>query len=111
MLRKVPSKMNEKPKILIIGAGVSGLSAGIYAQMNGFQTTIYEMHNIPGGLCTAWRRRGYIFDGAVRYLAGVNPNTKSHQLWDELKILQDTPIHYYDEFVCIEGRDGRKLHL
>jgi phytoene dehydrogenase-like protein len=103
--------MNEKPKILIIGAGVSGLSAGIYAQMNGFQTTIYEMHKIPGGLCTAWRRRGYVFDGAVRYLAGVNPNTKSHQLWDELQILQDTPIHYYDEFVCIEGRDGRKLHL
>jgi phytoene dehydrogenase-like protein len=103
--------MDTKPKILIIGAGVSGLSTGIYAQMNGFQTIIYEMHNIPGGLCTAWRRRGYVFDGAVRYLAGVNPNTKSHQLWEELQILQDTPIHYYDEFVCIEGRDGRKLHL
>ena len=103
--------MNKKQKILIIGAGVSGLSAGIYAQMNGFQTTIYEMHNIPGGLCTAWRRRGYVFDGAVRYLAGVNPESKNHQLWDELNILQDTPIYYYDEFVCIEGRDGRKLHI
>ncbi len=103
--------MAEKTKILIIGAGVAGLSAGIYAQMNGFESTIYEMHSIPGGLCTSWKRRGYTFDGAVRYLAGVNKQSKGYQLWEELGILQDTPIHYYDEFVCIEGSDGRKLHL
>jgi phytoene dehydrogenase-like protein len=103
--------MSKEQKILIIGAGVSGLSAGIYAQMNGFNTTIYEMHSIPGGLCTSWRRRGYVFDGAVRYLANVNPATKGYQLWEELGILADTPIHFYDEFICIEGQGGRKLHL
>jgi phytoene dehydrogenase-like protein len=93
----------KKPKILIIGAGVADLSAGIYAQMNGFESTIYEMHRIPGGLCTSWRRRGYIFDGAVRYLTSLCPNTKGNQLWAELGILDDTPIHFYDELVCIEG--------
>ena len=103
--------MREKPKLLIIGAGVSGLSAGIFAQMNGFDSIIYEMHRIPGGLCTSWRRRGYVFDGAVRYLANVNPATEGYQLWEELGILTDTPIHFYDEFICIEGQDGRKLHL
>lgn len=103
--------MNNTPKILIIGAGVAGLSAGIYAQMNGFTSTIYEMHDIPGGLCTSWQRRGYTFDGAVRYLAGVNPDVKGYQLWEELGILKDTDFYFYDEFVCIEGRDGRKLHL
>ena len=103
--------MTENPKVLIIGAGVAGLSAGIYARMNGFDSTIYEMHTIPGGLCTSWRRRGYIFDGAVRYLANVNPDTKGYQLWEELGILRETDIHYYDEFACIEGDDGRKLHL
>lgn len=103
--------MSSQNKILIIGAGVAGLSAGIYAQMNGFDTTIYEMHSLPGGLCTSWRRRGYTFDGAVRYLAGVNPKTKGYQLWEELGILKDTPIHFYEEFVAIEGRDGRTLHL
>lgn len=103
--------MSPHTKIVIIGAGVAGLSAGIYAQMNGFETTIFEMHSLPGGLCTSWRRRGYTFDGAVRYLAGVNPQTKGYQLWEELGILKDTPIHFYDEFVAIEGRDGRTLHL
>jgi phytoene dehydrogenase-like protein len=103
--------MQKTKKILIIGAGVAGLSAGIYAQMNGFESTLYEMHRIPGGLCTAWRRRGYVFDGAVRYLTSLCPNTKGNQLWEELGILGDTPIHFYDELVCIEGQDGRQLHI
>jgi len=103
--------MNNQPKVLIIGAGVAGLSAGIYALLNGFKATIYEMHSIPGGLCTSWRRRGYVFDGAVRYLANVNPKTKGFQLWEELGILEETAFHFYEEFNCIEGDDGRKLHL
>lgn len=103
--------VKNKPKILIIGAGVAGLSAGIYAQMNGFDSVIYEMHSIPGGLCTAWRRRGYVFDGAVRYLANVDPAVSGYQLWQELKVLKDTPIHFYEEFICIEGQHGRELHL
>ena len=49
--------------IIIIGAGLAGLSAGIYAQMNGYQSQIFEMHNLPGGLCTAWKRKEYIIDG------------------------------------------------
>ena len=40
-------------KVLIIGAGVSGLSVGCYLQMNGFDTELFEMHGLPGGVCTA----------------------------------------------------------
>lgn len=39
--------MNSNTKendIIIIGAGFAGLAAGIYAQMNGYQTQIFEMH-------------------------------------------------------------------
>lgn len=34
--------------IIIIGAGIAGLAAGCYAQMNGYQTQIFEMHDRPG---------------------------------------------------------------
>jgi len=54
-----------KKKIAIIGAGIAGLSAGAYAQMNGFDSTIYESHNLPGGLCTSWKRGDYTFDGCI----------------------------------------------
>jgi phytoene dehydrogenase-like protein len=38
--------LNDKP--IIIGARFAGLAAGVYAQMNGYRTRIYEMHSQPG---------------------------------------------------------------
>lgn len=39
----------EDKSIIIIGAGIAGLSAGCYGQMNGYHTRIFEMSNSPGG--------------------------------------------------------------
>ncbi|MFC1501872.1 NAD(P)-binding protein [bacterium] len=33
-------------KIGIIGAGISGLCAGSYLQMNGYETEIFELNNL-----------------------------------------------------------------
>lgn len=74
--------------ILIIGAGIAGLSTGCYAQMNGFSTQIFEMHDKPGGLCTAWRRKGYTFDYCIHNLAGTAPNSPYYRMWRELGALR-----------------------
>ena len=62
--------MSKNKKVVIVGAGVSGLSAGIYAQLNGFDSQIVEMHSIAGGICTAWYRKGYKFDYSIQWLVG-----------------------------------------
>ena len=103
--------MKHTSRLLIIGAGTAGLSAGIYARLNGLDPLILEMHKLPGGLCTAWCRRGYTFDGAVRSIASSYEGGNPHQLWQELGILQNADFYYYDEFICIEGQDGRQLHF
>jgi phytoene dehydrogenase-like protein len=51
----------ETPKALIIGGGIAGLCAGVYLRRNGFETEILEMHTIPGGLATGWRKGGFTF--------------------------------------------------
>ena len=48
-------------KKIMICAGVSSLSAGCHAQMSEVDTEIFEMHNLPGGQCTAWSRGGLGF--------------------------------------------------
>ena len=60
-------------KLVVIGAGISGLSAGIYAARAGFDVTIVEQHNIPGGLSTSWSRKGYYFEGGMHWLTGSSP--------------------------------------
>ena len=46
-------------KIIIIGAGVAGLAAGICAQADGHQATVFERHFRAGGNLTGWDRNGY----------------------------------------------------
>jgi phytoene dehydrogenase-like protein len=70
--------------IIIIGAGMGGLAAGIYGQRNGFQTQIFEMHTLPGGQCTAWKRKGYTFDICIHHLFGCDPSSRIYDLWQEL---------------------------
>jgi phytoene dehydrogenase-like protein len=77
--------------IMITGAGIAGLSAGCYAQMDGYRTQIFELHNIPGGLCTAWKRQGYVCDGCGHDLAGATLNSKLYGLWEELPVGMEDP--------------------
>ena len=48
-------------KILIIGGGIAGLCAAVYAQRSGYQAEVFEMHDSAGGLATSWRRGEYTF--------------------------------------------------
>jgi phytoene dehydrogenase-like protein len=97
----------ENKSIIIIGAGFAGLSAGIYAQMNGYKTQIFEMHSLPGGLCTAWKREGYTIDGCIHWLVGSNPETAMYRYWLEVGIAQDREFINSDEYMRYEGDDGR----
>jgi phytoene dehydrogenase-like protein len=40
-------------KVIIIGAGISGQATGCYAEINQYDSEIFEMHNLPGGLYSA----------------------------------------------------------
>ncbi len=75
--------------ITIIGAGIAGLAAGCYARMNGYRARIYEMHSLPGGLCTAWRRQGFMVDGCIHWLCGSGPGMSLYQTWEELGAMED----------------------
>jgi len=102
--------MTEK-SILIIGAGISGLCAGCYAQMNGYRTRILELHSLPGGLCTSWKRGGFTIDGSVHFLIGSSPNRPFNRYWKEVGLLKDREIIHHDALMRAEGLDGRVFTL
>lgn len=101
------------PKVIIIGAGVAGLACGCYLQMNGIQTEILEAGELPGGLCTSWKRGHYMFDGCLRWLMGAQPlaNQSSvfHQMWRELGALAGRKVSVHDDLFRIETPDGKSL--
>jgi phytoene dehydrogenase-like protein len=97
--------------VLIIGAGVSGLSAGCYARMNGYDARIVEAHSLPGGLCTSWQRKGYLVDGSCHWVTGSGPGSDLHRVWMELGALQGRRIVDYEYYAGFTGADGRVFRL
>lgn len=100
-----------KPKVIIIGGGVAGLSAGIYAQKCGFQSQIHEQHTIAGGECTVWRRKGFLLDNCVHWLTGTNPKTETFKVWQQVGVLGDgVEIIQHESFLQVE-LGGKTLNV
>ncbi len=88
--------MTEKKKVAIIGGGVSGLTAGIYALNYGFDATIYERNTSVGGLCTGWSRKGTYIDGCIHWLTESNRGVLN-KLWRETGAIdENTKVYHYD---------------
>ncbi|MEU0400893.1 NAD(P)/FAD-dependent oxidoreductase [Streptomyces sp. NPDC006197] len=98
-----------KPRVLIIGAGVGGLSTGCYAQMSGARTRILEKHVLPGGCCTAWARDDYLFDYCIEWLIGTGSDNEAATIWRELGALDGKTITNFDTFNTVVGEDGRSV--
>ncbi|MFJ6573277.1 phytoene desaturase family protein [Streptomyces sp. NPDC091292] len=97
------------PRVLVIGAGVAGLSTGCYAQMSGLRTRVFEKHVLPGGCCTAWSRDGYLFDYCIEWLIGTAEGNDAHQVWRELGALDGKTIKNFDLFNKVVDEDGRSV--
>ena len=97
--------------IIIIGGGITGMSAGCYLRMNGYHTTIFEMHDKTGGVCTGWKRKGYTIDGAMHWLVGTKPGTTFYNIWEELGVTQGWTVVDHEQFLRVEGTGGKSLTL
>jgi phytoene dehydrogenase-like protein len=91
--------------IFIVGAGMGGLASGIYGRLNGYRTTIFEQHALPGGQCASWKRKGYTFDGCIHLLFGTDPSSRLYDLWKELGAMP-RELARTKEAVSVASTDG-----
>lgn len=97
--------------VAIVGAGVAGLTAGVYARQSGFDATVFESHVIPGGASTSWKRKGYLFEGGMHWLTGSSPRKALNAVWNEIGALNpEVPVYVRDPFLVYEF-EGRTVYL
>ncbi len=49
-------------KVIVIGSGVAGMAAAIRLAVQGFEVSVYEKNNYPGGKLAAFTKDGFVFD-------------------------------------------------
>ena len=89
---------------IIIGAGMSGLAAGIRLAMFGRRPLILERHTVPGGMNSYYSRRGIPFDVGLHAVTNYVPRkTRGAPLTRLLKQLRIG----YDELGLVPQRESR----
>ncbi len=98
-------------EVIIIGGGVAGLSAGIYALNNGFKATVIEKWVCTGGNLTGWMRNDIPIDLCIHWLTGTNKNTNMYKMWETLGALNDDVEILKPETLFTVEYEGKRLSL
>lgn len=98
-------------KVIIIGGGVAGISAGIYALQNGYEAEIYEKNPMLGGECTGWERQGYHIDNCIHWLTDAERDSELNKVWRNVGAVGDGVKLYREEYFYKSELDGVTLHL
>lgn len=60
-----------KYDVIVIGAGLGGLSCAARLSALGYRTVVFESHIVAGGFATEFTRKGYIFDVSLHGVGGL----------------------------------------
>lgn len=95
-------------KVVIIGAGVAGLSAGIFLKQNGIDAEIYEKQHTAGGLCSSWNRNGFIIDNCIHWLTLGEKGSTLYEMWRNVGVITDEDLMFNQEsFYSVEMNNQR----
>lgn len=77
---------NRKSRVVVIGAGIGGLTAGALLARRGYQVLVLDQAFVPGGCASTFKRRGFTFDVGATQVAGLEPGGIHKRIFDELEI-------------------------
>ena len=83
--------------VIVIGSGISGMTAAIIAAKQGEKTLVLEQHSIPGGLTQTYTRSGNTFPTGVHRLGSLNPGEPLWYYFRYLGFLDHLHLEKLDE--------------
>lgn len=79
-------KEDKSRRVIVIGAGIGGLTAGALLARRGYQVQIFDRALVPGGCASTFGRRGFTFDVGATQVAGLEPGGIHHRIFEELGV-------------------------
>jgi phytoene desaturase len=89
--------------VIIIGAGVAGLTCGCLLAQKGLNVLIVEKNPKVGGCCSSFQKEGFSFDLSVQSLGECQ---EGGRIWNLLKRL-----HIHDQIRFIPLEPAREYHF
>ncbi|MEA1876513.1 MAG: NAD(P)/FAD-dependent oxidoreductase [Bacteroidota bacterium] len=73
--------------IIVIGAGLGGLTAGAKLAKSGKKVLLIEQHDRPGGCATTFKKKGFTLEVGLHEMDGLHPRDMKMKIFRDLGIL------------------------
>ena len=94
-----------KSEVVVVGAGIAGLTSAAILSKSGFSVTLIESHSQAGGCAGTFKRKNYIFDVGATQVAGLEKGGIHSKIFDFLEIkIPDATI--LDPACIVDLNDG-----
>jgi C-3',4' desaturase CrtD len=80
------SRTCSSSRIVIIGAGIGGLTAAALLAHQGYSVLIADQAWVSGGCASTFKRGGFTFDVGATQVAGLEPGGIHHRIFEALDI-------------------------
>jgi all-trans-retinol 13,14-reductase len=82
----------DREKVLVIGSGIGGLSAGIILAKLGYEVTVIEKNRHPGGMSRSYARGGVHCNVGLHYMGALDQDQILRRCFDFLEITDQLPL-------------------
>ena len=94
-----------KSEVVVVGAGIAGLTSAAILSKQGLSVTLIESHTQSGGCAGTFKRKNYIFDVGATQVAGLEKDGIHSKIFDFLNInLPEATI--LDPACIVDLKDG-----
>jgi prolycopene isomerase len=100
---------SETYDVIVIGAGMGGLTAAALLAKKGFKTLLLEKEDQVGGYAVSFKRQGFLFDATGAFVGGCHEGGEFSQILNEIgahEEIEFIPIHHVQNIY-----PGFEVHL
>ncbi|MGE5348570.1 MAG: FAD-dependent oxidoreductase, partial [Actinomycetota bacterium] len=87
-----------KYDVIVIGAGLGGLTAGAKLAREGMKVLVIEQHSRPGGCATTFKRGEFTFEVGLHEMDGPGNRDMKNRIFSELNVTGNVEFLTVPEF-------------
>jgi all-trans-retinol 13,14-reductase len=96
-----------KYDVIIIGAGLGGLTAGAKLAKEGKKVLVIEQHNRPGGCATTFQRGDFTLEVGLHEMDGPSSRDMKTRIFNDLDVFNNVEFIHVPEFYrFLNGRNN-----